>query len=174
MVAFLKLSLETGSSSCGVRRRTPMRPRVPGAILMLAAISLLLLLSACSSWWDSESDAVRRAVIAYELDEPGIRVDDLVIRLSPSEFRADFGHQSRMVWLVSNALERQYREGEYFRLRDPERSYLFVQEVRYSDSAQVAMVRVVLHLVSQPLVTKDLTLHKTDAAWEVVSERLVQ
>jgi hypothetical protein len=151
-----------------------MKPRVPSAILILAAIGLLLLLSACASWGDSESDAVRRAVIAHELDEQGIQVDDLVIRLSPSELRADFGHQSRMVWLVANSLERQYREGEYFRLRDPERSYLFVQEVRYSDSAQVAMVRVVLYPVDQPLVTKDLTLRKTDTAWEVVSERLVE
>jgi hypothetical protein len=149
-----------------------MKRRVPGVILMLAA--LLLLLSACVSWWDSESDAVRRAVIDHELDEPGIQVDDVVIRLSPSEPRTDFGHQSRMVWLVANTLERQYREGEYFRLRDPGRSYLFVQEVRHSDPSQMATVRVVLYQVDQPLVTKDLTLHKTDTAWEVVSEALVR
>ncbi len=151
-----------------------MKPRVPGAISMLAAIGFLLLMSACASSWDSESDAVRRAVIAYELDEPGIQVDDLVIRLSPRESRTDFGHQSRMVWLVANTLERQYREGEYFRLRDPERSYLFVQEVRHSDSHQAATVRVVLYLVNQPLATKDLTLRKTDTAWEVVSEAAVR
>jgi len=151
-----------------------MKPRVPNAILILAAVILLLLLSGCASWWDSESDAVRRAAIAHELDEPSIQVDDLVIRLSPRESRTDFGHQSRMVWLVSSTFERQHREGEYFRLRDPERSYLFVQEVRHSDSRKVATVRVVLYLVDRPLVIEELTLHKTNSAWEVVSEAPVR
>jgi hypothetical protein len=157
----------------GIKRRTHMKPSAINAILIPVAV-MMLLLSGCASWWDSESDEVRRAAIGHELDAPGIQVDDLVMRLSQRESRTDFGHQSRMVWLVSNTLERQYREGEYFRLRDPGRSYLFVQEVHFGESRKVATVRVVLYLVDRPLVTKELTLHKTNTAWEVVSEAAVR
>jgi hypothetical protein len=113
---------------------------------------------------------VRRAVTAYELDEAGTRVDDLIIRLSPREFRADLGHDGRMVWLVSNAIERKYREGEYFRLRDSERSYLFVHEIQHDGSGSGAKVRVVLYLVGDQPHTKDLTLHKRGEDWQVISE----
>jgi hypothetical protein len=117
---------------------------------------------------------VRRAVISHELDEQGITVDDVIVRLSPGEFRADFGHGSRMVWLVSNALERPYREGEYFRLRDPERSYLFIQEVHYDDQRGQAVVRALLYNGSGEPATKDLTLRKKDTTWEVASESVVE
>jgi len=151
-----------------------MNLRAPREILILATLILLPQLSACASWWDSESDSVRRAVIAHEFDESGMQVDDLVIRLSPREFRADFGHDSRMVWLISNAFERPYREGEYFRLRDPERSYVFIQDVRYDESRSAATVTVVLGLVDQNPTTKDITLRKRASEWEVVSETTVR
>jgi hypothetical protein len=79
-----------------------------------------------------------------------------------------------MVWLVSNVLERPYREGEYFRLRDPERSYLFVQEVRYDSEHSQAAVRVELYGGSGEPASKDLTLHRTGATWEVASEAVVE
>ncbi len=140
----------------------------------LAALFVVLAVSGCSSWWDSENDAVRRAVVSHELDEQGIAVDDLIVRLSPSEFRADFGHGSRMVWLVSNALERPYREGEYFSQRDPGRSYLFIQDVRYDSEHSQAMVRVELYGGSGDPVAKDLTLLRTGTRWEVASETPVE
>lgn len=151
-----------------------MNLRAPREILILATLVLLPQLSACASWWDSESDSVRRAVIAHEVDESGMHVDDLVIRLSPREFRADFGHDSRVVWLVSNPIERPYREREYFRLRDPERSYLFIQDVRYGESRSAATVTVVVGLVDQNPTTKDITLRKTASEWEGVSETVVR
>lgn len=151
-----------------------MNLRTPRQVLILATLVLLAQLSACASWWDSESDSVRRTVIAHELDESGTHVDDLVIRLSPQEFRADFGHDSRMVWLVSKPIERLYREREYFRLRDPGRSYLFIQDVRYDDSHSEAAVTVVLGLVDQSPTTKDLTLRQKAGEWEVVSETPVR
>jgi hypothetical protein len=144
------------------------------ALTAVAGIALLLPLSACAGWSAPESDAVRRAVIGYELDEPGIVVDDLVIRLSPREFRSDLGHSSRMVWLVSNAFDRRYREGEYFRLRDPERSYLFIQDVRYDSSRNAATVRAVLYLVGDQPLTKDITLRRKGLDWEVVPEATAQ
>jgi hypothetical protein len=144
------------------------------ALTAVAMVALLLPLSACASWLAPESDAVRRAVIGYELDERGIVVDDLVIRLSPREFRSDLGHSSRMVWLVSNAFDRRYREGEYFRLRDPERSYLFIQDVRYDSSRNAATVRVVLYLVGDQPLTNDITLRRTGLDWEVVPEATAQ
>jgi hypothetical protein len=94
----------------------------------------------------------------------------LVIRLSPREFRADLGYDGRMVWLVSNGIERKYREGEYFKLRDPRRSYLFVHDIQRDGSGDRATVRVVLYLVGEEPHTKDLTLHKTGSDWQVISQ----
>jgi hypothetical protein len=139
-----------------------------------AALILLLAVSACAAWWDSESDAVRRAVVAHELEKRGTSVDDLIVRLSPNEFRADFGHGAKMVWLVSSTLERQYREGEYFEFHDPERSYLFIQDVRYDSQRTQATVRVVVYEGSGAPRSKDLTVHKKDTAWQVVSETAVE
>lgn len=140
----------------------------------VVAVVLLLAVSACAGWWDSESDAVRRAVVAYELDERGTKVDDLIVRLSPNEFRADFGHGARMVWLVSSTLERQYREGEYFEFHDPERSYLFIQEVRFDSQHIQATVRVVVYQGGGEPQGKDFTVHKKETAWEVVSETALE
>ncbi len=140
----------------------------------LAALVGVLAVCGCSSWWNFENDTVRRAVISHELDEQGVAVDDLVVRLSPSEFRADFDRGSRMVWLVSNALERPYREGEYFRQRDPQRSYLFIQDVHYDSKHSQAMVRVELYDGSGEPATKDLTLYRKDTTWEVASEATVE
>jgi hypothetical protein len=150
---------------------------VRGNVLKLvraAALVALLAVSACASWSDSENDAVRRAVVAYELDEHGTTVDDLVVRLSPREFRADFGHGARMVWLVSSALERQYREGEYFEHRDPRRSYLFIEDVRYDSQRARAMVRVVRYEGGGEPRSRDLTLYKKGSMWEVAAETPVE
>jgi hypothetical protein len=144
------------------------------ALTAVAGFALLLPLSACASWSASESDAVRQAVIEYELDERGVVVDDLVVRLSPRELRSDLGHPSRMVWLVSNSFDRQYREGEYFKLRDPERSYLLIQDVRYDSSRNAATVRVVLYLVGDQPLTHDITLRRAGLDWEVVPEATAQ
>ncbi len=152
-----------------------MRCRLfPSGLYLAITAALLLGLVACASWWDSESDLVRSAVVAHELDESGLYVDDLIIRLSPGAVRADFGHGSRMVWLVSSGWERRYREGEYFRLRDPERSYLFLHEIRYDDSRTRAEVTAVLYTASSGAVTKELSLSKTAAGWKVSSERPVE
>ena len=149
--------------------RAQMKDSVLKLVLAVAATSLLLGLPACAGWSESESDAIRRVVIAYELDDTRTRVDDLVVRLSPREFRADLGHDGRMVWLVSNGLERKYREGEYFRLRDPGRSYLFVQDIQHDSSGSGAKVRLVLYLVGDQPLTYNLTLRKAGIDWEVVS-----
>ena len=135
---------------------------------------LLLALSACTVWGESESDAVRRAVIAHELDERGVQVDDLIIRLSPGEFRADFGYATKIVWLVSPGYQRQYREGEYFKVRDPERSYLFVEDIAYGESHDQATVGVVLWLESGELTSKEITLRKEGNVWQIVSERMLE
>jgi len=138
--------------------------------VVLAIFILVVVVSACAGWAESESDAVGRAVIAHELDERGVQVDELIIRLSPGDFRADFGYEGRIVWLVSPAYQRQYREGEYFRVRDPERSYLFVQDIRYDDPHNQATVRVVLYLRTGQLSTREVTLHKKGGSWEIRSD----
>lgn len=138
---------------------------------VLSIFLVLVVVSACAVWGESESDAIRRAVMTHELDERGLQVDDLIIRLSPGEFRADFGHGSRVVWLVSPEYQRQYIEGEYFRVHDPERSYLFVQNIAYNDSHDQVIVGVVLYLGSGQLTATEITLHKKADSWEVISER---
>lgn len=147
---------------------------MPRTRLVPATFVLLVVVSACAGWGESESDAVRRAVIAYELDEQGVQVDELIIRLSPGEFRADFGHGSRNVWVVSPAYQRQYREEEYFGVRDPERSYLFVQDVTYDNSDQRARVEVALYLESGERTIKEITLDKKGDSWEISRERVLE
>ena len=132
-----------------------------------AMFILPLLVSACAGWAQADSDAVRRAVIAHELDERGVQVDELIIRLSPGEFRADLGYGDRIVWLVSPPYQRQYREAEYFNVRGAERSYLFVQDITYDDSHNQASVGVVLYLTTGQLTTKEVTLHKKGGSWEI-------
>lgn len=146
--------------------RRAVRSAIAFALLVVSAT-----VSSCAVWEESESDAIRRAVIAHELDEQGIQVDDLVIRLSPGEFRADFGHGSRMVWLVSPGYQRQYREGEYFATRDPKRSYLFVQDVSYEGSDDQARVGVVLYDGEGQPANRELTLRRIGGAWRVTSQR---
>jgi hypothetical protein len=136
-------------------------------------VTLPLLLSACATWWNLERDTIRRAVVAYELDERRREVDDVIIRLSPGEFRADFGHGSRMVWLVSGAYDRAYREEEYFKVRDPERSYLFLQDVDVDPSQNRAIVAVVLYSGSGKPIEKEISLHKSNDNWEASSGRVL-
>jgi len=142
--------------------------------IVASTVFLLVAVSACAVWGESESDVIRRAVIAHELDERGLRVDDLIIRLSPGEFRADFGYGSRIVWLVSPGYQRQYIEGEYFKIHDPERSYLFVQDIAYDNSHNQATVGVVLYLGNGQLAAKEITLHKKSGFWEAISERRLE
>jgi hypothetical protein len=165
---------EEGFTCVGGAQVTEMLRSLPRSVLAVTVIALLLPLSACAGWSASENDAVREAVVGYELGEPGVVVDDLVVRLSPREFRSDLGHSSRMVWLVSNSFDRAYREGEYFRLRDPERSYLFIQDVRYDSSRNAATVRVVLYLVGDQPQTEDITLRRKALDWQVVPEATAQ
>lgn len=151
-----------------------MKTRARKAAIGAGVVTLVVVLSACSRWWDSESDAIRRTIIAHELDAAGIQVDELIIRLSPSEFRADFGHKTRIVWLVSPPYQRQYREGEYFRVRDPHLSYLFIQDISLDESQGEAQAGVVLYLANGQPTAKELILHKADGDWEVVSETVRQ
>lgn len=139
----------------------------------LALVTLPLFLSACSQWWSSDRDAIRRAVVAHEVDEQGRVVDDVIVRLSPGEFRADLGHGSRMVWLVSAPYQIQYREDEYFEVRDRERSYVFVQDVDVESSRNRASVGVVLYSRSAKPIAKEISLHKENGNWEVTSERVL-
>lgn len=149
--------------------KTTVRRGVAALVLILSVA-----LSACSGWLDSEKDAIRRAVVVHELEERGLRVDELIIRLSPGEFRADFGYGSRIVWLVGTQLERQHREGEYFRVLDPKLSYLFLQDVTLGVSQNRATVGIVLYLGSGKPTTKEIGLHKRNGAWEVSSQEVLE
>lgn len=132
---------------------------------------LLIVVSACGDGSGSESDAIRRIVIAHELDEQGIQVDELIVRLLPDEFRADLWDGGRTVWLTGSAYQRQLREAEYFKVRDPERTYLLVQDIASAESPGEVSVGVVLYLGSGASTSKEITLHKTADSWEVSAQK---
>ena len=77
------------------------------------------------------------------------------------------------MWLVSPAFQRQYMEQEYFRVRDPGRSYVFVQDVTFHEARRQATVDVVVYLGRGNPTAKHLTLHKVNDMWKVSSEIVV-
>jgi hypothetical protein len=147
------------------------RQTIHRGLVLLAVFGVVLGLVGCAGWWHSESNQIRRAVLDHEMERSGSQVDDVIVRLSPGEFRDDLGHGSRMVWLVSNALERPYREGEYFRLRDPGRSYIFLRDVRIEESRDRAKVTLALYAPATGSVTKEVSVSRTATGWRVTSER---
>jgi hypothetical protein len=85
------------------------------------------------------NNEVRLAVYKYEREMRG-PVDDLVIDFQRDEPRIKFEGQSenggRTVWL--------YRFGakEFFALRPPEKTYLYIQEIEYNNDRSAATVNV--------------------------------
>ena len=85
------------------------------------------------------NNEVRQAVFAYELAARG-PVKDLVIHFRRDEPRVRFAGQSQngghTVWLYPAGGE------EYFATRPQMASYLYIQEIEYSDDQRVATVKI--------------------------------
>ena len=104
-------------------------------------ISLLMLALACGviNPHYQFNNEVRLAIYEYERKIRG-PVDDLVIHFNRDEPRIRFEGQNqnggRTVWLPSAGAE------EYFVIRPPERTYLYIQEIEYNEDRSAATVKV--------------------------------
>jgi hypothetical protein len=113
------------------------------------------------------NNEVRLAVYEYEREARG-PVDDLVIDFQRDEPRIKFEGQSenggRTVWL--------YRLGakEFFALRPPEDTYLYIQKIEYNKDRSVATVKV-FRGDGQGYEGRLLTLLRDkDHHWSVINE----
>jgi hypothetical protein len=104
-------------------------------------IGLLLLALACGiiNPQYQFNNEVRLAIYEYERKTRG-PVDDLVIHFNRDELRIPFKGQNqnggRTVWLPSAGAE------EYFAIRPPERTYLYIQEIEYNEDWSTTIVKV--------------------------------
>lgn len=109
--------------------------------LMLAALMLPALACGLSSPRAELNNQVRLAVFEYARQEYG-PVDDLVIHFDRNDPRIKFEQQhqdhGRTVWL--------YRAGarEYFSVRPPEATYLYIQDIDYNDERTTATTSIYL------------------------------
>lgn len=113
----------------------------PGFQLVFAFAVLLLSILACGpvNPLFQRNNEVRQAVFAYEQAQRG-PVVDLVIHFRRDEPRIWFEGQNQYgghtVWLYPAGGQ------EYFATRPPTASYLYIQEIEFSEDQQVATVNV--------------------------------
>jgi hypothetical protein len=112
------------------------------------------------------NNEVRLAVYEYERETRG-KVDDLVIDFQRNEPRIVFAGQNenggRTVWL--------YRLGarEFFALRPPEKTYLYIQQVTYNDDYTTATVTS-FRGDGLGYQGRQLTLEKDNEQWLVIQD----
>ena len=139
--------------------------------LRLTGLFLILILPALACGFINPryqlNNEVRLAVYNYEQEVRG-KADDLVIDFQRDEPRIKFEGQSknggRTVWL--------YRLGakEFFALRPPDDTYLYIQGIEYNDERDVATVRI-FRGDGSGYNGWVLTLqHGSDHLWSVTSE----
>jgi hypothetical protein len=140
------------------------RFRLVGILLLLALPAL-----ACgiTNPWHQLNNEVRLAVYEYEREMRG-PVDDLVIDFQRDEPRIKFEGQSenggRTIWL--------YRLGakEFFALRPPEDTYLYIQKIEYNNDRSAATVEV-FRGDGQGYEGRQLTLARDENDhWSVINE----
>lgn len=106
---------------------------------ILAALMLPALACGLSSPRAELNNQVRLAVFEYVRQEYG-PVDDLVIHFDRNDPRIRFEQQhqdrGRTVWL--------YQAGarEYFSVRPPEATYLYIQDIDYNDQRTIATTNI--------------------------------
>ena len=112
------------------------------------------------------NNEVRLAVYNYEREVRG-KTDDLVIDFQRNEPRILFTGQDedggRTVWL--------YRMGarEFFALRPPEKTYLYIQNIDYNDDYTTATVTIYRGDGSS-YQGRQLTLEKGAGGWQVTGD----
>jgi len=131
--------------------------------LTLILLILLLATLACGVGGPltRRNNEVRRAALAYELSTRG-GVDEVLVAFGLTEARDNLGfEEGNTVWLNWVA------EREYFRTRDPDRTYLFLHDLDYQDgTASILVDRGDVGGVT----TRVFSLRREGDAWEVVSD----
>lgn len=116
------------------------------------------------------NNEIRLAIYQYERRERD-SVDDLVIYFKRDEPRVRFEGQNaqggRTIWLYNLGAE------EYFALRSPEATYLFIQSIDYSENRNAATVSV-YRGNGGSYTGRRLTLVRDDnGGWAVTDETLI-
>ncbi len=131
--------------------------------IILVLLILLLSTLACGIGGPitRRNNDVRRAALAYELSTRG-PVDEVLVAFGLTEVRDNLGFTGgNTVWLNWTA------EAEYFRQRDPSKSYLFLHDLNYDqDVASILVDRGDKREVQY----RKLALRREGATWQVVSD----
>jgi hypothetical protein len=146
----------------------PARPRRP--ILLLLALVLPAIACGLFNPLYYRNNEVRLAVYAYERAQRG-PVDELVLAFNRDEPRVKFEGQNenggRTVWLQDLAAR------EFFDLRRPENSFLYIQKIDYLDDYRQAVVTV-YRGDGLTYEGRELTLMSNDKGdWTVTGEVLL-
>jgi len=141
----------------------PAQVRIAGILILL--ILPILACGYINPVYQTNNE-VRLAVYEYEQKVRG-KADDLVIDFDRSEPRILFAGQNedggRTVWL--------YRMGarEFFALRPPEKTYLYIQNIDYNDDYTTATVTI-FRGDGSSYQGRQLTLEKGVDRWQVTGD----
>jgi hypothetical protein len=134
--------------------------RYPVVLILLASI-LSTLACGIGGPITRRNDDVRRAALAYELSTRG-PVDEVLVAFGLTEVRDNLGFTGgNTVWLNWTA------EAEYFRQRDPSKSYLFLHDLNYDQGMASILVD---RGDKRGVEYRKLTLRREGATWQVVSD----
>jgi hypothetical protein len=130
--------------------------------LVLSALILTTLACGVGGPVTRRNSDVRRAALAYELSTRGT-VDEVLVAFGMTEVRDNLGFEDgNTVWL------NRFAEGDYFRKRDPNQSYLFLHDLDYDDGA--ASIAVDRGDASGGVASHTLILQREEDTWVVVSD----
>ena len=168
----VKQPMDRSKQGMGSRNQELISDKLTSAPARLRAAGMLLLLIlpmlACgyvNTVYQTNND-VRLAVYEYEREVRG-KPDDLVIDFERSEPRILFAGQNenvgRTVWL--------YRLGarEFFALRPPEKTYLYIQNIAYNSDYTTATATL-FRGDGSSYQGRQLTLEKDSDQWQVTQD----
>jgi hypothetical protein len=140
-------------------------------LLLLLILTFPILACGLFSLQYRRNNEVRLAVYEYERGQRG-PVDELVIAFNRNEPRIKFEGQNenggRTVWLD------EFAAREFFDLRRPDRSFLYVEKIEYLDNNQQAAVTV-YRGDGNSYEGRILNLETNEAGqWIVTDEAIVQ
>jgi hypothetical protein len=130
---------------------------------LLVVVTLLLTALACGTGGPvtRRNNDIRRAALDYELSTRG-PVDEVMVAFGLTEVRDNLGFEDgNTVWL------NQFAEGEYFRNRDTDKTYLYMHDLNYDDGAASILIE---RGDTDGVTTRVLSLRREGDAWVVVSD----
>jgi hypothetical protein len=131
--------------------------------ILLVLLTLLLSTLACGVGGPvtRRNNHIRRAALSYELTTRG-SVDEVLVAFGLTEVRDNLDFEGgNTVWL------NQFAEREYFRTRDPSKTYLFLHDLDYQAGTATILVE---RGAPDGAETHRLTLQREGEVWAVVSD----